>query len=69
LYIAVVPDDSSKLERFFAQELAHGPGSDVLGWDTAGWGYLCWHDVEGFCKKNEMTNTLRVFQFNEGQIY
>ena len=69
LYIAVVPDDSSKLEQFFAQELAHGPGSDVLGWDTTGWGYLCWHDVEGFCKKNEMTNTLRVFKFNEGQIY
>jgi len=69
LYIAVVPDDSSKVKQFFEQNLARGPATDVLGWDTSGWGYLCWHDVEAFCKKNEMTNTLRVFKFNEGQIY
>ena len=69
LYVVVVPEDSSKLEQFFAQELAHGPESDVLGWDTTGWGYICWHDVEAFCKKHEMTDTLRVFKFNEGQIY
>jgi hypothetical protein len=68
-YVAIVPDASDRLDRFFAEDLVKGPGSDVIGWDTDGWGYLSWQDVEAFCREHEMTNTLRVFYFNKGQIY
>jgi hypothetical protein len=68
-YIAVVPDPAERMADFFDNELQGGPGEDVSGWDTSGWGYLTWEQVETFCREHQLANTLRVFEFNRGQIY
>jgi len=68
-YVAVVPDSVEALEHFFANELRDGPGDDMVGWDTRCWGFLCWEQIESFCRKHCLVNTLRVFDFNRGQIY
>lgn len=69
LYIALVPDSIGALAGFFSGKLLRGPGEDITGWDTAGWGYLTWRQVEDFCRQQDLKNTLRVFEFNTGQIY
>lgn len=69
LYIAVVPDSVSNLSDFYGNELRSGPASDVVGWNTNGWGYLTWKQVEDYCQQQGLVNTLRVFDFNRGQIY
>jgi hypothetical protein len=69
LYVAIVPDTTERLEDFFANELNEGPADDVTGWDIDGWGYLSWERVESFCRDHDLTNTLRVFDFNRGQIF
>jgi len=68
-YIALVPDSPTKLEAFFQNELLAGPATDVDGWDTEDWGYLAWEQVEEFCRVQDLKSTLRVFEFNRGQIY
>jgi|GEM_PF-1003575 len=68
-YIAVVPDSSENVAEFYANELPSGPPDDVAGWDITGWGYLTWAQVEAFCRGNGLLNTIRVFDFNRGQIY
>ena len=45
-----------------------GPADDVSGWNVNGWGYLTWAQVEDYCRE-QPANTLRVFEFNRGQIY
>jgi len=69
-YIAILPEQPAKLEYFFRNELRNWtPPTDYLDWDVHSYGYLSWSDVEVFCAKNNLGNTLRVFKFNEGQIY
>ena len=69
LYVAVVPDSEEHLADFYSNEFTAGPAADVTGWDSTGWGYLTWAQVEDYCKLHELVNTLRVFEFNRGQIY
>jgi hypothetical protein len=69
IYVAVVPDSVGNLGDFFANELVAGPVTDVTGWSTAGWGFLTWEQVEEYCRQHGLERTMRVFDFNRGQIY
>jgi hypothetical protein len=68
-FVAAVPDTVSNLSAFYSKELKDGPLPDVTGWDIDGWGYISWEQVETYCRKHNLDNTLRVFDFNRGQIY
>lgn len=68
-YIAVVPDSPQHVGAFFSDMLPTLSPSDLQGWDTSGWGYLCWSDLEEFCRRNGLVNSFRVLEFNRGQIY
>lgn len=68
-FVALVPDSPENLQDFFDNDLKCGPYADVDGWDTAGWGYLNWARVEEFCEEHQLDSTLRVFEFNRGQLY
>jgi hypothetical protein len=69
-YIAVLPDSSANIEKFFSDEnVPQSAFDDFSGWQTGNYGYISWADVEKFCKDNKLDNTLNVFKFNEGQIY
>ncbi len=68
-YVAVVPDSLQHVDEFFTNELPRLTPQELPGWDISGWGYLCWSDVEMFCRQNGLVNSIRVFEFNYGQIY
>ena len=68
-YVAVVPDSPQRVDAFFRDMLPSLSSNDLQGWDTWGWGYLCWSDIENFCRQNGLVNSIRVFEFNRGQIY
>ncbi len=68
-FVALVPDSEAEVARFFSQDLKQGPGEDLTGWDTRGWGFLTWAQVEEFCREHRLENTLRVFEYNREQIY
>ena len=68
-YIALVPDTVSNLDIFYKNVLPDGPANDVTEWNTEGWGYLAWEQVEEYCRVQNLENTLHVFEFNRSQIY
>lgn len=69
-YIAILSEKPDNLKCFFKNKLRNWkPPEDCCGWDVHHYGYLSWSDVEVFCIENSLWNTLRVFKFNEGQIY
>ena len=68
-YLAILPEQPANLENFFKNELNWMAPADYSDWDVQSYGYLAWSDVEAFCSENRLENTLRVFKFNEGQIY
>jgi len=68
-YVAVVPDSPQRVDAFFSDMLPTLSPNDLQGWDTWGWGYVCWSDIENFCRQNGLVNSIRVFEFNRGQIY
>ena len=68
-YVAILPDSMNNLESFYAGTLGVGLQDDVTNWNTDGWGYVSWKVVEEYCQATGLGNTLRVFDFNRGQIY
>jgi len=68
-YISIVPDSSSNLRIFFEDILKSSLPDEIKENDVRGWGYIAWEKVEKFCKEFNLTETLRVFEFNRGQIY
>jgi len=69
LYVAVVPGSAANLKDFYTNELVTCLPTDVTGWSTEGWGFLAWEQVEKYCRQHGLENTVRVFEFNKGQIY
>ena len=69
LFIALLPEETEKLKPFFEETLETYHPASFQEWDTRSWGYLTWQQVEGFCRAQNLLGTLRVLQFNEGQIY
>jgi len=69
LFIALVPDDISRLKDFYQGTLEEYCPEGFQDWDVMNWGYLSWNQVEEFCKRNNLKETVRNFEFNEGQIY
>jgi hypothetical protein len=68
-YLSIVPDKPSNVNRFFNNAFKQAIFTDLVGWNIMHYGYLTWLDIEGFCTKHGLTNTLEVLRFNEGQIY
>lgn len=68
-YVAIVPELSATLDRFFKDELAQVSLVDYPEWNVRSYGYLAWSDIKSFCDENRLEKTLRVFELNEGQIY
>lgn len=68
-FIAIVPDETKRVYRFFQQELRKYRPDGCEHWDTEYWGFITWSEVEGFCRKNNLKDTFEVFEHNKGQIY
>ena len=68
LFIALLPDDISNLKDFYQVTLREYRPEGFQEWDVKNWGYLSWNQVEEFCKRNNLKETVRNFEFNEGQI-
>ena len=68
-YVALVPDSDKNLRNFFNEVLSIYSIDELEGWEIDFWGYLSWEKVEEYCRQNRMEKTLKVFEFNKGQIY
>jgi len=68
-YVAVVPEDDSKLRYFHEDVLRNFKSDGFPEWDVGNWGYVSWKRIEDFCRNHDMRNALSVFEFNKGQIY
>lgn len=68
LFIALVPDDISNIRSFYEVTLKNY-SSELPEWEVRNWGYVYWGQVENFCEENRLEETLKVFEFNKGQIY
>ena len=68
-FLAIVPDKPSNLEDFFSNDLKHSNLTNLPGWNLTSYGYLAWSDIMNFCADHKLEKTLRVFKFNEGQIF
>ncbi len=69
LFIALVPEETSNLRPFFEETLDTYCPASFQEWDTRSWGYLTWQQVECFCNAHNLLGTLKVLQFNQGQIH
>ncbi len=68
-YLMLIPDADHRVEEFFNGTLRDAHLPDVPNWDCSRYGYLTWRQVEAFCEKNKLNDTLAVFGHNRGQIY
>ena len=69
LYLALTPDNPRSSRAFFDGTLATSRPPGYSEWDTADYGFVCWCEVEEFCRQESLVNTARVLEFNRGQIY
>lgn len=67
--VALVPDDVTKVKAFFDDILKNYKPFGFERWEVSNWGYVSWAQVEDFCRAYGLAETLKVFRFNEGQIY
>ena len=68
-FVVVVPEDISRLRRFYQDTLKNYSPTGFQEWDVRSWGYISWAGVEDFCRRYGLKETLKVFEFNKGQIY
>lgn len=68
-YVALVPDQKTNVENFFSTYIEKRIPLDLSYDDLKHWGYLTWEEVEGFCRKKDLRETIKVFDFNKGQVY
>jgi hypothetical protein len=68
-FVVVVPEDISRLRRFYQDTLKNYSPNGFQEWDVGSWGYISWAEVEDFCRRYGLKETLKVFEFNKGQIY
>ncbi len=69
-FVAIVPDNVKNVENVYITKLKKllsncGINDCYLN----NWGFITWEEIEEFCKHYNLVNTLKVFQFNNGQIY
>jgi hypothetical protein len=68
-YLAVVPDSARNIDDFFNNRLKQRDFPNLPEWDVNSFGYIAWSDIWEFCVSRKLENTLKVFSFNEGQIF
>jgi hypothetical protein len=69
LFIVLVPDNIPNLKNFYQETLKDYNPDKFQWWDIKNWGYLSWIQVGEFCKRHNLEGTLKIFKWNEGQIY
>jgi len=60
-YLAIVPDNPERVQKFFANRLKNTVPSGYVGCDVKNYRYLCWSEIEDFYNNFNLTNTLDVF--------
>ena len=68
-FIAIIPDDVSRAKLFYQNILENYYPLGFQEWEVRNWGYITWAEVEDFCKRYGLEETLHVFEYNLGQIY
>lgn len=68
-FVALVPDDVTTVKAFFDDILKNYKPFGFERWEVSNWGHVSWAEVEDFCRAHGLAETLKVFKFNEGQIY
>ena len=68
-YLAIVPDSPKNLDDFFENKFQLMGFSNLPEGDVDSFGYLAWSDIKKFCVSQKLDSTLRVFNYNEGQIF
>jgi hypothetical protein len=68
-FVGLVPEHTSKVQTFVRERLSRVVPPDCEGWDVTPWGFLSWHEVEEFCAKEKLVNTMQVLEFNREQVY
>lgn len=68
-FIMLVPDQPDRMASFFAHTLCNASPAGYAEWDMTNFGYLCWTDVERFCRERGLNRTLKVLYFNRGRIF
>lgn len=69
LFVALVPDFTSNLDSFYEKDLKNYSPEEFPEWKVQNWGYLSWEKVETFCRDKKLKGTLKIFEWNKGQIY
>lgn len=68
-YVMLVPEDSTNMIKFFNSDFKKIEKIAQQDMKLSNWGFVTWKEVHDFCKIYNLENTLKVFSFNEGQIY
>ena len=68
-YVSLVPDRREEVAKFYDNVLKNFAPSEFQQWDCSRYGFLCWKDIEGYCKENCLKKTLDILEFNEEQIF
>jgi hypothetical protein len=58
-----------KIKNFYEKDLKDYSPEEFPEWKVQNWGYLSWKKVESFCRDKNLEETLKIFDWNEGQIY
>lgn len=61
-FVSIIPESLPKIKEFLER-------TDWNREKIKNWGFLSWKDIDTFCKKNNLADTLTVFDFNKGLIY
>jgi hypothetical protein len=61
-FVSIIPESLPDIKKFIE-------GTDWNSEKIKNWGFLSWKDVDTFCKKNNLAETLMTFDFNKGVIY
>ncbi|NQE06161.1 hypothetical protein C5S32_09860 [ANME-1 cluster archaeon GoMg1] len=67
-FVALVPEDISRLRQFYQHTLSDYSPKGFQEWDVRSWGYISWAEVEDFCERYSLKETLKVFEFNKGEV-
>ena len=77
LFITIFPDKRKNLIKFFENNNQWWPLCESerqcinrFNMDyIQRWGFIPWENIPEFCRQNNLTDAINVFNFNDGQIY
>jgi hypothetical protein len=73
LFVALLPEERKKLEKFFKEKLKplciHKSECCVKPETYYRWGFITWNNINDFCNNNGLSDAESVFKYNKWQIY